>query len=196
MAELQIGTASWERMIRAVEKVRERLIRASTALEKSGVDYAVVGGHAVAAWVSSVDEAAVRNTRDVDILVRREEMHRVTAALAEAGFVRRKVKGIEMFLEGAQGRARDVVHILFANEKVRADDAAPAPNVTECVQGPEFRYVNLAALVQMKLTSFRDKDRMHLRDLYDVSLIDASWLPRLPPELATRLQVILDTPDG
>ena len=75
-------------------------------------------------------------------------------------------------------------------------DFSLAPNVTECVQGPEFRYVNLAALVQMKLTSFRDKDRMHLRDLYDVSLIDASWLPRLPPELATRLQVILDTPDG
>jgi len=35
-----------------------------------------------------------------------------------------------------------------------------------------------------------------LRDLLDVGLIDAGWLPRLAPDLAARLQQILDTPDG
>ena len=54
-------------MERAVEKVRQRLLRAASALEQAGVPYAVVGGNAVAAWVSRVDEAAVRNTQDVDI---------------------------------------------------------------------------------------------------------------------------------
>jgi len=49
-------------MIRAVEKVRARLKRAATALDEAGVPYAVAGGNAVAAWVSRVDEAAVRNT--------------------------------------------------------------------------------------------------------------------------------------
>jgi hypothetical protein len=34
----------------------------------------------------------------------------------------------------------------------------------------------LDALVRIKLTAFRDKDRVHLRDL-----IDATWLMRLPP---------------
>jgi hypothetical protein len=48
----------------------------------------------------------------------------------------------------------------------------------------------------MKLTSFRDKDRMHLRDLIDVGLIDAMWPARLPPELASRLQGLLDNPNG
>lgn len=48
----------------------------------------------------------------------------------------------------------------------------------------------------MKLTSFRDKDRTHLRDLLDVGLIDASWCQRLVPELAARLKSLVDTPDG
>jgi hypothetical protein len=48
----------------------------------------------------------------------------------------------------------------------------------------------------MKLTSFRDKDRTHLRDLIDVGLVDASWPARLPDELASRLQALLDTPEG
>ena len=64
---------SLERMVNAVEKVRQRLLRATAALNAAGVKYAVAGGNAVAAWVSSVDESAVRNTQDVDILVRRED---------------------------------------------------------------------------------------------------------------------------
>jgi hypothetical protein len=56
--------------------------------------------------------------------------------------------------------------------------------------------LNLDALVRMKLTSFRDKDRMHLRDLIDVGLVDASWIEGLPSELAARLQQLIDTPDG
>jgi hypothetical protein len=48
----------------------------------------------------------------------------------------------------------------------------------------------------MKLTSFRDKDRTHLRDMISVGLIDESWPIKLPDELAARLQSLLDTPDG
>src|ERR1043166_6633777 len=39
----------WERMIRAVEKVRERLHRSAAALDAAAVPYAIVGGNAVAA---------------------------------------------------------------------------------------------------------------------------------------------------
>src|SRR5438270_5211940 len=83
------GEVSWERMIGAVEKVKERLLRAANALDRAGVPYAVVGGNAVAAWVSRVDEAAVRNTRDVDLLLRRADLDAAEAALAPAGFIRR-----------------------------------------------------------------------------------------------------------
>ena len=54
----------------------------------------------------------------------------------------------------------------------------------------------LESLVRMKLTSFRDKDRMHIRDLIGVGLIDATWPARFPPELAARLQELLDDPNG
>src|SRR2546425_335651 len=116
MYATQYGEVSWERMIRAVEKVRDRLRRAVGALEKAGVPYAVAGGHAVAAWVSRVDEAAVRNTQDVDLLLRRADLAAATAALAAAGFVYRHVKGIDMFLDGPTAKARDGVHIVFAGE--------------------------------------------------------------------------------
>src|SRR3954466_9748220 len=45
-----LGQVSWERMIRAVEKVRHRLQRVVAALEGARVPYAVAGGNAVAAW--------------------------------------------------------------------------------------------------------------------------------------------------
>jgi hypothetical protein len=183
-------------MIRAVEKVRERLERATAALKRAGIPYAVVGGHAVAAWVSRVDEAAVRNTQDVDILLRREDLPAASEALASVGFVRRHAAGIEMFLDGPEAKARDSVHVVFAAEKVRPEYPEPAPDVEQSEPTAAFRVLALEPLVRMKLNSFRDKDRMHLRDLIDVGLVDRDWLERLPPELASRLRQLLDTPEG
>jgi hypothetical protein len=196
MAHVELGDISWERMIRAVEKVRERLLRATSALDRAGVPYAVVGGNAVAAWVSRVDEAAVRNTQDVDVLLRRSDLEAAKAALASAGFVHRHVAGIDLFLDGPQAKARDAVHVVFAGEKVRPEYVAPAPDVAEAEISESFRVLQLEALVRMKLTSFRDKDRTHLRDLLEVGLIDQTWCPRLAPELAARLQELIDTPHG
>ena len=45
MSDIILGEVSWERMIRAVEKVRDRLLLATVALEKAGVPYAVAGGN-------------------------------------------------------------------------------------------------------------------------------------------------------
>jgi hypothetical protein len=187
---------SLERMVRAVEKVKERLLRATSALEKAGVPYAVIGGNAVAAWVTRVDEAAVRNTQDVDILLRRSDLDAATAALAQVGFVRRHVASIEMFLDGPQAKARDAVHIIFAGEKVRRESVLAAPDVTETESAGPYRILTLDALVRMKLTSFRRKDQVHLLDMLDVGLLDATWPQRLPPELAARLQQLIDTPEG
>src|ERR1700736_269034 len=113
------------RMVRAVERVRERLLRATAALERAGGAYAVAGSNAVAAWVSRVDEAAVRNTQDVDVLLRRSDLDAATAAMADAGFIHRHVARIDMFLDGPGAKARDAVHVIFAAEKVRPEDAVP-----------------------------------------------------------------------
>ena len=196
MSRTEYGDVSWERMIRAVEKVRQRVLRAASALEKADIPYAVVGGNAVAAWVSRVDEAAVRNTQDVDILLRRTDLEAAKIAMAEAGFIYRHAAGIDMFLDGPDAKARDAVHIVFAGEKVRREYTDPAPDVCESEATESFRVLTLESLVRMKLTSFRDKDKMHLRDLLEVGLIDAGWVDQLPPELGPRLQELLDTPDG
>lgn len=196
MSQLPLQPISWERMVRAVEKVRERLLRATEALDAAGVPYAIAGGNAVAAWVSRVDEAAVRNTRDVDIILRRADLPAATAALVQAGFVPRHSAGLEMFLDGPQASARDALHVIFAGEKVRSEHVLAAPDVGESEPADRFQIVTLAALVRMKLTAFRDKDRTHLRDLIEVGLVDDSWCDRLPAELAVRLRSLLDTPDG
>jgi len=196
MAETQAGDSILERMVRAVEKVKERLLRATAALEKAGVPYAVVGGNAVAAWVAQVDEAAVRNTQDVDLLLRRSDLAAAAAALAQVGFVHRHAASIDMFLDGPKAKARDAVHLVFAGEKVRAEYTLPAPDVTEFERASKFRVLTLEALVRMKLTSFRRKDQVHVQDMIDVGLVDSSWRDRLPPHLAARLQELLDTPDG
>src|SRR5713226_7526347 len=172
MSGSMAANISWERMIRAVEKVRERLLRATAALEKAGVSYAVVGGNAVASWVSAVDEAAVRNTQDVDLLLRRVDLDATTAALSEVGFVRRHVAGIDLFLDGPQAKARDAVHVVIASEKVRPEYLLPAPDVAESEQAASYRVLTLEALVRMKLSSFRRKDQVHLLDLLEVGLID------------------------
>src|SRR6185437_12971990 len=116
-------------MVRAVEKVRDRLLRAAKALGDAGVPYAVAGGNAVAAWVSRIDEAAVRNTQDVDILLRRADLDRAIAAMSAAGFVYRHAASIDMFLDGPEAKARDAVHLVFASEKVRPDYPTTAPDV-------------------------------------------------------------------
>ena len=189
-------------MIRAVEKVRERLLRAAASLDSAGVPYAVAGGNAVAAWVSRIDEAAVRNTRDVDILLRRSDFESAKRALEAVGFIYRRVAslgqpgGIDLFLDGPEASARDAVHILFASEKVRSDSPASSPDTSESEQGDQFRVLALEALIRMKLAAFRDKDRTHLRDLIEVGLLDRTILDRLPSELRSRMQQIFDTPEG
>src|SRR6266550_2222762 len=93
-------TMAWEildRMERAVAKVRERLLRATAVLNRAGIPYAVVGGHAVASWVTTVDEGAVRNTRDIDLLVRRADLPAITATMEQAGFVRDELLDVVMF---------------------------------------------------------------------------------------------------
>ncbi len=187
---------SWQRMIDAVEAVRERACRAAAALKQADIPYAVAGGNAVAAWVARVDRAAVRNTRDVDILVRRSDFDAVKVALEAVGFIHHELMGVDCFIDGPDGSPRDAVHLLYANERVRPEYVTPSADVYESVSADDYDVLRLEALLRMKLNSFRRKDQMHLLDMISVGLIDASWLPRLVPEHAAKLQQLLDDPDG
>ncbi len=197
-----LAPVSWHRMEEAVAQVRRRLERAAATLAAAGVPYAVVGGNAVAAWVSRVDVAAVRNTRDVDLLLRPSDFDAAKRALEAAGFVHRRVTSLgragsmDVFLEGADGKVRDALHILWAGESAVPGALEPTPELADTEPADGFQLVPLATLVRMKLISFRDKDRVHLRDLASVGLIDSSWPARFPAALAERLQSVLDDPEG
>jgi putative nucleotidyltransferase-like protein len=186
----------WERALMAAQRVKERLRRATKALDTAGVPYAVVGGNAVAEWVARIDDEAVRNTRDVDLLVRRADLAAARSALEAAGFIYHNLMDVDVFIDGPQGKPSAGVHLLFAGEKVRAKDEHACPEIDESERAAEFQVLTLEALVRMKLIAWRDKDRTHLRDMIQVGLLDATWPVRLPPPLAERLQELLDNPNG
>lgn len=196
MTATQLLPFDFGRIVNAIQKVEERLLRATAALDAAGVRYAVIGGNAVAQWVSRVNEAAVRFTKDVDLLLQRCDLPAVTAALETAGFRHRHAAGIDFFLDGSEGRFEDAVHVVFAGEKVRRDYVMSAPEVTEAVRAMHYLVLDLEALVRMKLTSFRLKDQVHLQDFIHVGLIDNTWPARFSDELGQRLQQILDNPDS
>ena len=190
-------------MSEGIEKVKARLRRVTALLDSAGLPYAVMGGNAVAAWVSRVDDSVVRNTRNVDLLVRRSDMEAIVTVMAGGGFIHRSVSilggksRIEMFLDGPGAKARDGVHLIFSGEKVNPESLEPSPDVEEIdVTHSDFRLVDLDALITMKLTSHRDKDRVHLRDMMEIGMLDGSWLERVPVSLRDRLQALLDDPEG
>ncbi len=190
------GDELWERIERAVENVRERMRRVTEALNAANLPYAIIGGNAVQYWVAQVDESVVRNTRDVDIILNRSELPAVIEVLEKAGFIYRHAASVDMFLDGPDAKARDAVHVIFAGEKVRPEYVEPVPNINEFELMKSARTLPLEALVRMKLTSFRDKDRVHVRDMISLGIIDQTWPSRFTSALADRLQELLDDPEG
>jgi hypothetical protein len=195
MVTLRPGSLS--RVVRAVEKVRDRLLRVTAVLEAEGIPDAVCGGNPVAAWVLRVDETAVRNTQNVDLLMRECDVELAKASLAMAGFQHANAAGVEMVLNGIDGRPRDAVPIVIANHKVRPEYFEPSPDVEpfEYDVAQAFRHMALESLVRMTKTSDYTTERMHILDLIDIGLIDSPWPKRFPPSLADRLQQLLDNPE-
>jgi hypothetical protein len=176
----------------ALDDVTDRLQRITKALDEAGVLYAIVGGQAVALWVATKDPAAVRTTKDVDILVRKSDVPQVRSAAASAGLDYFEVLGTGMLLERSDPNPRKAVHLVWAGEKVRPEYSLPSPAVDDReVLELGKPVVSLLGLVRMKLLANRDQDRVHLRDLIEVGLITRELEKSLPSELAARLDPLL-----
>lgn len=185
-------TNTWERYVMALDDVTDRLQRICAALEKASLPYALVGGQAVAMWVASKDPAAVRTTKDVDILVRREDLPGLRAAALSVEMDYFEVMGVGMFLDRRDANPRHAVHLVWADEKVRPNYDYPSPTIDQReTLAPGIHVVSLAGLVRMKLMAGRDQDRVHLRDMIGVGLIGRELLDELPPELRGRLDTLL-----
>jgi hypothetical protein len=175
----------------AVDRVEKRLRRVTAALDAAGIRYAVIGGNAVAAWIGRVDPSATRATKDVDLLVARGDLDRITQVMDELGYRREDLHGLVLFLDPEEPSRRAGVHLVWAGELVRPSYVAPAPALDETIRDPEgFLVLGLAALVRMKLTSFRDIDRVHIADMLRVGLIDETVRGGLADELRQRLGAV------
>ena len=146
------------------------------------------------AWVAQVDEAALRTTRDVDILVRPSDLSALINAMTAAGFHHRNTSGLDMFVEHPDASARDGVHVLLVGNVERGGE--PNPDIEPAARANDFQTVELETLVRMKLNANRDKDRVHLRDMISLGMIDWSWLDKYPQHLRLRLEELLNDPDG
>jgi hypothetical protein len=195
MVEFKItGEELWNRMERAVEKVNERLRKTVRILEDAKVPYAVIGGHAVRAWVAQVDEAALRTTQDVDILVRPADLPALIDAMTAAGFHHRNTSGLDMFVEHPDASARDAVHVILVGNIERGGE--PNPDIEPAARANDFQTVALETLVRMKLNAFRRKDQVHLLDMISLGMIDHEWLDKYPEHLRQRLEQLLNDPEG
>lgn len=172
----------------AVERVEQRLRKVTAALNDADVPYAVIGGNAVAAWVAKADPSATRTTVDVDLLVKQQDVGRVTDVFQGLGFTRHNLRPMLLFTDPEEPSKRSGVHLVWAGQKMRPSYSHAAPLVDESVFDPQgFWVIDLPALVKMKLTSLRDIDRVHIGDLLSVGLIDEGIRASLPDDLRARL---------
>jgi hypothetical protein len=143
----------------ALDEVTKRLERITGVLAAAGVPYALVGGQAVAMWVATKDPAAVRTTKDVDLLLRRVDLPAARAAALTVDMDYFEVMNVGMFLERDNPNPRQAVHLVWADERVHADYALPSPTIEEVANlDPGLSVVSLSGLVRMKLMSNRDQD--------------------------------------
>ena len=156
------------------------------------ISYELVGGMAVAAQIERVDRDQVMLTKDVDIMVDRSDLERIKEVAQRHGFHFRHAAGLDMLLYGEEKKAIRGVHLVFSGEKVKSDQAPNPPLAPEPIvlYGKEVSVVPVADLVRMKLNSFRDKDRVHVRAMDTLGLITPVVEQGLSPELRSRLQHI------
>ncbi len=160
------------------------------------VQHELIGGLAVLVHVEAADPEHTTLTRDVDLMIRRSDLERASEIAARHGFRFRHTAGPDMLLYGDTTSARNAVHLLFSGEKVRPNQATPNPPIQpekKSLLGTEVFVIPVPDLVRMKLSAFRDRDRVHIRSMDAAGLITAEVEKALPVELQERLQHVRET---
>src|SRR4051794_21006789 len=102
-----------------VEQLFDRVRQLHRLLTAAGVPYRIIGGLAIFIHVYARDPVRARPTADVDAAISREHLGTVVSAAETAGWVYRRVAGVDMLVDAEQPKARSAVHLYFLNEKVR-----------------------------------------------------------------------------
>jgi hypothetical protein len=127
------------------------LQKLSTALEQAGIPHELVGGLAVFLHVENADSTHSSLTRDIDVMIRRDDLPRVIAIAEEHGFRFRNSAGLDMLLYGETSSARNAVHLLFSGEKVKETQLEAHPRirpVRAAIHGQDFLVIPVMDLVK------------------------------------------------
>lgn len=172
------------------------LQKLSTPLEDAGVPHELVGGLAVFLHVENADSTHSSLTRDIDLMIERADLGRVISIAEQHGFRFRHSAGLDMLLYGETTSARNAIHLLFSGEKVKDSQLEAHPGirpVRTAIHGQAFLIVPVVDLVRMKLSSYLDKDRVHIRGMEAAGLITVEVESALTVEQRGRLQHIRET---
>jgi hypothetical protein len=191
-----IDRLSFDRVIGAANAERIRLQRTVQILSLAQLPFAIAGDHAIGHWIRQIDESAVRNPVDVDLVIRRSDFEQVRSELESAGFLYRETDGYLHFVEHKQVKRRRGIQLFIVNEQNKPHLILPVPDFSEADLSTEMRFLSLEKIVHILLIAFRNLEGMLLRDILGVGLIDQAWPAKYTPMLAARLQTILDDPDG
>lgn len=163
----------------SVGPVQQTLRNLARRLSAAQIDYAVIGGMALAL------HGLVRPTQDVDLLLTGEGLERFHETLVGLGYV--------PLFPGARKHFRDTetkvkVEIITAGEypgdgKPKAV-SFPVP-AEAAVEVGEYRVTRLETLIELKLASGLSAEHRTLRDLADVQQLIETL--DLPAELSARL---------
>ncbi len=141
------------------------LLALTGALDAAGVDYALVGGLAVAVW------GVPRATKDIDLLIEPTSIAAAKQAIAAAGFV--LPAGPITFRDGVSldrvSRVKDgellTVDLMHVNDTLRH---AWDSRKRIAVSGGALSVVSRDALIAMKLGAARPQDIADVEKLRDI----------------------------
>ncbi len=173
----------------AMYSLHDDLARITQVLGDAGVPYELIGGVAVLAHILGRNRSRSFVTRDIDLLIRREDLSRLTAAAESAGYEARKIVGGFMLIRPNQ-EPGEAVHVIFAGERSKTTQPVPHPAVAPVLMeffDMQVPVAPLADLIQMKLNSFRAKDQLHLETLDETGLITGVLEAQLAQVLRERL---------
>ena len=136
-----------------------------SALASHGIDYALVGGLAVAVW------GAPRATKDIDLLILPEGLASAKAALRAIGYTLEA--GLMDFSDGMTmarvSKVRDgdlmTVDLLLVNRNLQE---AFEGRVTRMLGDVPLVVISREGLLQMKLTAGRPQDQMDVIKLTEI----------------------------
>ena len=144
-------------------------------LADEDIPYELIGGLAVLIHVEEANPEHSTLTRDVDLKVRRADLERIREA------------GIDALAHGIADRGRNAVNLTFTVKE------GPITPERKNILGEEVFVAPVADLVTMKLSSYRDKDRVHIRSMDAAALITPDVENELTPVLLERLRHIRET---